>query len=463
MPTLHFSIGENLGITLAEIARDHIYKMDVDKALTVWEDAFGCPKNMLNRLTTGELVVKVDDPEKCLISVCKRSELDPERQNEYPLLTRKDIVGLIQKNFRDAVDEDNDENWDHFCLEISEVTRMISDNDKMEIPGSLYGKFLQNIPGVTATVELTIPARYAAKAILDSKPGDFESELEKLVGDLNEGYSGNRFMKETGMHKFYKIIRVMRHCLEILENKKKIARMLDFLNESFPDDKDAEYSKATSDLYMQMTNKMLRYKFEHVWMPAITDFIAGVMSCANKPEEASIPDTNEVTREFGSKKMKGDLLDQYLESQKNIDKALDNFKPVDITQGFDAGWIAPDGTCFALNGTVGNDLHIQLADEIMKLYKFKKPESIKDYSDDYFLAAVKGFVKFHHKWITFEGYDCIRTSKPVPMTKNQIEAICKYGRSCYDGYLDFGYMKKSIHVDLFKNASQYTLEQIFKA
>lgn len=275
--TLHFSIGEDLGIRLAEIARDHIHNYDVEGALSIWKDAFGCPDNLVDRLTTGRLVVTVDDPVKCIVNVCKREELDPERQKDYPEITRDEVVRLIEKNFRDYVDEYNNENWDHFCLEISNVTRMIMDNERLEIPGQLYGRFLASLPGVTADVELTVPARYSAKAVLDSKPGEFESELEKFVGDLSEGYAGDHFRKESGVHKFNKIVQVIRHGLDIIDKKDRLARMLDFLDDNFPNDKNAKRSNSDSDLYWQLTNKHLRYNFEKQWMPAITDFIAGVM------------------------------------------------------------------------------------------------------------------------------------------------------------------------------------------
>lgn len=472
MANLHFSIGEDLGITLAEIAKENIQKMDVEKALSIWKDAFGCPDKLLNDLTTGKLVVVVDDPVKCIVNVQPREELTPERQNDYPLITRDEVVRIIERNFRDAVDEDNEENWDHLALEISNVTRMVSDNEKLEVPGQLYGKFLENIPGVTADVELTIPARYAAKAVIDSKPGEFESELERLVGDLSDGYTRSTFVRETGVHKFYKIVSVIRHCLNVLENKDKIARMLDFLDDNFEEtsgkcessfcgvNKNLEWAPNTSG-FSEQTNKFLRYEIEKQWMPAITDFISGIVACTAEPEKMAIPETDDVTEQFGSKNSKGSLLDQYLESQKKIDEALDNFGPVDITKGYDAGWIAPDGNVFALNGTTGNFLHVQLADQIMEYYHFKKPDNLKDFANDYFLAADKGFVKFHHKWVTYEGYDCIRTDKPVPLTKKQIEAIVKYGNACYNGYLEFGYTKKVLHVDLFKNCSDYTFEQLF--
>ena len=461
MASLHFSIGEDLGITLAEIAKENIQKMEVEKALSIWKDAFGCPDNLLNKLTTGKLVVVVDDPEKCIVNVCRREELDPKRQAEYPEITRDEVVRIIEKNFRDAVDDDNDENWDHFCLEISNVTRMITDNEKLEIPGQLYGQFLQNLPGVTANIELTVPARYAAKTVLDTEPGELESELERLVGDCASGYSGDRFIREGDVHKFYKIVTVLRHCLDIIKKKEALTRMLKFLDDNFPDDSDAPYDTSAGGHMLRKTNKHLRYNFENQWMPTINDFIAGAMACTTEPDKAALPDTNEQTRMFGSKNSKGDLLTQYLESQKKIDEALDNFGPVNIEDGYDAGWIAPDGNVFALNGTTGNFLHVQLADQIMEYYHFKKPENLKDFANDYFLAADKGFVKFHHKWVTYEGYDCIRTDKPVPLTKKQIDAICRYGRSCYDGYLEFGYMKKKLHVDLFKNCSDYTFEQMF--
>lgn len=462
MGTLHFSIGEDLGIRLAEIAREHIFDLDVEGALNIWKDAFGCPDNLTNRLTTGQLVVTVDDPVKCIVNVCKRSELSEDRQKEYPEITRDDVVHLIEKNFRDYVDEQNNENWDHLALEISNVTRMVSDNNKLEIPGQLYSKFLANLPGVTANVELAVPARYAAKAVIDSKPGEFESELERLVGDLSEGYSGNQFRSETGVHKFHKIVCVIRHCLSVLDKKEKIARMLDFLDENFPNDSDAGYDTSLETGHCSRnTNKHLRFNFENQWMPAIQEFVSGIVACTAEPDKVSIPEIDEKTMKFGSKIVKGDLLTQYLESQKKIDEDLKDFGPVNIEDGYDAGWIAPDGKCFALNGTTGNMLHLQLADEIMEYYHFKKPEKLKDFADDYYLAADKGFVKFHHDWVTYEGYDCVRTDKPVPLTKKQIEKIVKYGNACYGGDLLFGYSRKKLNVELFKNCSDYTLEQLF--
>jgi hypothetical protein len=212
-----------------------------------------------------------------------------------------------------------------------------------------------------------------------------------------------------------------------------------------------------------MTNKHIRYNFEHYWIPAITDFITGAIATVDEPDKVSIPEiVDSAAEEFGSKNSKGSLLDQYLESQKNIEDALDNFGPVNIEDCYDAGWIAPDGNVFALNGTTGNFLHIQLADELMEYYHFTKPESLNDYANDYYLAAYKGFVKFHHDWVTYEGYDCIRTDKPVPLTKKQIEAIAKYGNACYGGDLLFGYSKKKLNVELFKNSSDHTLEMLFR-
>jgi hypothetical protein len=49
--------------------------------------------------------------------------------------------------------------------------------------------------------------------------------------------------------------------------------------------------------------------------------------------------------------------------QLEINKIVsEGIKPVEITDGYNAGWLAPDGTFYGLNGTIANMLHNQIAD-----------------------------------------------------------------------------------------------------
>jgi len=59
-------------------------------------------------------------------------------------------------------------------------------------------------------------------------------------------------------------------------------------------------------------------------------------------------------------------IEEFFEFQRNIDSVLEKIKPVDIKDGYNAGWIAPNGDVYALKGVISNMLHNQIADALEK-------------------------------------------------------------------------------------------------
>ena len=62
--TVHFRVGADFGITLMEIANEHLlYGNDLDKALSVFSDSFGgdVPEDLVKQLLSGEMIVLVDE------------------------------------------------------------------------------------------------------------------------------------------------------------------------------------------------------------------------------------------------------------------------------------------------------------------------------------------------------------------------------------------------------------------
>ena len=108
MATVHFTLGEDLGIQLAEISKEHILDYDLHKAVSLWIESFGCPEDMAEELTAGKLVVVVDDPEQCLINVTERESLSKKREKQYPQITKEEIYRLIDKNFQSPRDYDEE-------------------------------------------------------------------------------------------------------------------------------------------------------------------------------------------------------------------------------------------------------------------------------------------------------------------------------------------------------------------
>jgi len=144
-----------------------------------------------------------------------------------------------------------------------------------------------------------------------------------------------------------------------------------------------------------------------------------------------------------SKNSSTDALDKYLASAHEINdkrkKVAEDkeIEPNDITDLNDAGWLAPNGDWYGLNGVQANYLHNQLAD---MLYKAKiVPTRGNKANPDVWLEK-HGWLKVHgHK--VFYGHYFYREQGAIKEyldpTEEQLEALYKYGQ-LKGGYLQLG-------------------------
>lgn len=430
MAQLHFTLGEDLGIQLAEIAKEHVQNLRLDKAIDTFVGSFGCPEDMARQLVAGHLVVVVNDPEKCLIDVTERSSLKPNRQKKYPQLTAEKIHRLVDKYFQDPYDEDEGHVFEHFRLEMSTVNRILAGNYELYLDAELTSMFIDMFPewfpkGVKIEGNISILPRVIFKDVVDHNGEDSE-----FMQFLNEA-DICRLSKYNDSYKMFKVMWIVKHMLEILKHKDQILELEDFAIE--------QYGCDTFHKYITERNIESVEEIFGNWL----------MFSDNVQSKLAVRDEDDKPE---------DELDKYMKGIDNIDKMSKNFGPVDITKGYDAGWLAPDGKYFGLNGSSGNFLHINIADELMEYYHFEKPKDF-DFSVDAFIAK-QGFVKIHHDWVLYEGYDCVMTDKPVPLTKKQKDAIVKYGNKVYGGKLLFGYYKKKVTMEDFKNMNEEQLEDL---
>jgi len=145
---------------------------------------------------------------------------------------------------------------------------------------------------------------------------------------------------------------------------------------------------------------------------------------------------------LGSYTIKEESLDDLKEMQKNleVESSSDELAPVDITGGWDAGYISPDGVVYAARGEICQFLHLQLADKIYETYGFYKykPSSNKDWELDRM-----GWVKFHSGKVLFCGYSVF---PPIPLTTAQKEELKKYADSC-GGFIRCGLKEHQVSSD----------------
>lgn len=160
-------------------------------------------------------------------------------------------------------------------------------------------------------------------------------------------------------------------------------------------------------------------------------------------------DLSQVKEEVEEEKVS---LNKYIEADKEITKVhKKGLEPVDHKQGWDAGYIAPDGTYYALNGEIANMLHLNLADAMLKEGIIpKEDENDNGASADNWLER-NGWVKQHGNWILFDGYNNHKLGlKDKKLTAEQKQVIYEIGQICHGGRLKLGLKQQLVTAVMFK-------------
>lgn len=134
----------------------------------------------------------------------------------------------------------------------------------------------------------------------------------------------------------------------------------------------------------------------------------------------------------------------YMKGAENTQKLLsEEIQPVSITDNYNAGWLARDGTFYGMNGSYANMLHLSLADAIRSRMTIENGiDPLKDCpnkSMDTWLCE-QGWVKVHGNHILYDGYInvCYTHKPPIPVSEEQLRKISLYGKVCHGGILRFG-------------------------
>lgn len=141
-----------------------------------------------------------------------------------------------------------------------------------------------------------------------------------------------------------------------------------------------------------------------------------------------------------------DNISKFIDASKEIDKVLEKgIKPVNMLDGFTAGWLSPEAVYYGLNGEIANMLHNQMADAMYKEGIIPKNKENKQNPDHW--LSLNGWVKQHENRILYDGYD--NSKSEIPITKKQINIIVKFGQTCHEGSLKIGITQQHISAAMF--------------
>lgn len=125
-------------------------------------------------------------------------------------------------------------------------------------------------------------------------------------------------------------------------------------------------------------------------------------------------------------------LSEFMEEREENQTELE---PVEITEGYDAGWLSPDGDFYGLNGSTENLLHLNISERLLASKKIP----VKEMRTPGWWLEENGWVKIYHDWILFSGSFYGKT-----LTEAQIDKLYRYGQACCEGVLLLGTSQEPI-------------------
>lgn len=164
-------------------------------------------------------------------------------------------------------------------------------------------------------------------------------------------------------------------------------------------------------------------------------------------------------------KMKEQMYEEMNKTMFGKEFFRDGILSKDILDGYDAGYLAPDGTFYGLKGETNELLHVQLGDMLAEK-KFKEFKQSNSFDIEYALMQ-EGYMKIHHDRVfgifAFKREEVGKDRKLWCPTEAQLQAIYDYANKFYGGQINtdstFGY--KMVSVSALRQMDEIALRNTF--
>lgn len=165
--------------------------------------------------------------------------------------------------------------------------------------------------------------------------------------------------------------------------------------------------------------------------------------------------------DFEEEKEKSSQLENYVNAEIKY-SGMEQFDPVNILDGYDAGWLAPNGDFYGLNGEIANFLHLKIADKLQEKGLIPSDEELTHGKDSW--LEENNWVRISKNWILYDGYNHKKYMQgdDVPLTDIQKDLIYRYGQTCCKGVLQLGYSKQTITTAKFGMTEPLMIRKYFE-
>lgn len=387
MASVHFTLGKNMGETLYSIAIEKIQKGDI-------EGAYNTYRRTLPGMTN-ELVLPLLKGEKQLVTADDGVSMNYVETPPHYVFEWKYYVSDKLDNLSSLASHIRSNSFQKNLY----VTDLAAPNyeENSSLLNLAFSIWVDALKQNKRTSELTNDTRpYFSKS---------DCYLDWIVHKVEvEQYASEQTLK------LYDIGTYIDTLIGFMKEAKKVLPCIDFLKKvNLVDSKDIRFfwTKINDIYYAMIYLSTFSYSF------------------ASKLERIDICD------EFDKE------LRKYRSEITNLRMSLgmfDSFRsgvpvPVNIMDGYDAGWLSPGGDFYGMNGDTKEMLHMQL-ESTLSVFTEKVPDVENGSNDTEWKLNRLGWFKIHHD----EVYRYGGVGVPAP-TDIQIKMICDYIDKYYNGVL----------------------------
>ena len=402
---LNFRLGENFGVLLAQISREHIMtKYDPEAAYKTFSQSGASPVFALELLSGKKVIVVEPGGESCVI---------------------EDYIPSLHTNYPAPID------WREWAR--GEIDEKLGEGE--EIMSFLKKGFLSR--ELTTSVKLLI-TEDEFKRIYNVPEYimfgyDWKGYCELGMVDIIKLWSRKDELSDIGGIENCETLNILGSFDNFLEESTKVISCVSWIYEQYGSDKEDEVRVENLKKLIYDGSTVLSLLSDYEENEERINIILGPYKIEKDKEEE-------------------DIVDKFIRRQNIVEKELEYLSPVDITKGWDAGYISPEGKVYALCGDSCQFLHNQLADRIYELYGWKKPKENIDWELDR-----RGWLKFRRGECLYAGYSL---NHEIPITTAQKAELIRYAKS--QGSIKCGYDKKVVTEDELVGQPEEYYEELFE-
>lgn len=385
---MHFRLGENFGQILLEIAQDKIQECQFEEAINVYvENIPGFTKDYVLSLLKNESVIVVSDDGETIRLTDDEQLLEENKDN---IVNWEHIIKILISDIKEAcktiftLKSKSTVNLNDYC-----IYRIIPNliNNESEFNG-IY----------------TLAARYISGEKLDvGKFPMFYRFIEKGDDEYN-----SLSKEEKNIYNLIKYISCIKY---LYKDVVKLDKLYNFLYEN------------------NILNRVPKIEdvFENALHNCLLPFCDENVGYHHPLcDEKILSLKQEIYEQISDTKFGKEYIDNGIISKNMLD-------------GYDAGFISPDGTFYGLDGSTSELLHMQLVGMLTeKLY----PDYALSALDAEYTLMKHGFIKIHNNNVY--GYFALNREEEQEKgylfspTEKQIEMIYQYANLYYHGKINTG-------------------------